>query len=254
MRRTPIALATVGGAFALLAPALAAGGTTAGGGLSLSPAILEHAADPGSVGSVTIANGTGRQLRITVRARPWKQSRSGATTPDRRRTLRGVRLSASRFTLAPGASRTVSMTLRRRPSGGSAYGAIEVVGKPKRRRRGITANYRLIGSLRLTPSAARRRLRLRAGGVRVDRSRRQVVMRVRNTGNTVEPVTGTARISGSRGARHGSVTAVRIVPGKSVDVGLASSRGLARGSYTATVRLSQAGRTVVSANRRFRVR
>ena len=78
--------------------------TTAQAGLSVTPAIFESTARSGASGTATVTNSTGRKLRMTVRARPWRQSsRTGDVAADRRRTLGGVSLSASSFTLDAGA-------------------------------------------------------------------------------------------------------------------------------------------------------
>src|SRR3712207_4211351 len=96
---------------ALVAAAVAAETASAAGGLSVSPAILQTTARAGATSGATITNTSGRKLRMTVRARPWRHKSNGDVTANRSRTLSGVRVSASRFTLAAGASRTVSVTL-----------------------------------------------------------------------------------------------------------------------------------------------
>ena len=112
-RRRAAAIAALGAIGWAAAPAL-------GGGLAISPAIVEHPATPGSVGALVVTNGTGKPLRIAVTPRPWRQARDGRTTPDRRRTLRAdVRASPAAFTLATGARQAVDLTLLRSPSGGS---------------------------------------------------------------------------------------------------------------------------------------
>lgn len=225
--------------------------TAAQGALAVSPQRLERTARRGASGAVTVSNTTGRRLRVTVRARPWRQSSSGAVSADRRRTLRGVRINTTRFALSPQARRTVRIRLSRVPSRRSLYGALEVVGKP-RRTRGINVNYRLVSSLRFNPTARSRRLRLSAGAASV-RSR-TLYLSVRNRGNTVDPVGGRVTISGPGAGRVGSVTSRSILPGKRVRLRVASLRGLRRGSYTASVTLTQARRNIVSVTRRFRIR
>jgi hypothetical protein len=231
--------------------------TTAQAGLSVTPAIFESTARSGASGTATVTNSTGRKLRMTVRARPWRQSsRTGDVAADRRRTLAGVSLSASSFTLNAGATRSINVTLRRVPSRRSQYGALDIVGKPTRKRRGINVTYRLVSSLRFNPTAGARRLRLSAGAARVAGrgSSRTLVLRVRNAGNTVDPVGGSVNITGGGGGRSGGITSERILPGKSVNVTLASLRGLRKGSYSASVTLTQAGRNRLSVTRRFRIR
>jgi hypothetical protein len=73
-------------------------------------------------------------------------------------------------------------------------------------------------------------------------------------GNTVDPVTGSVSISGGGGGRSGSTRSVSILPGSLVAVRVASLSGLRRGSYTARIRLHQAGRERLSVTKRFRIR
>jgi hypothetical protein len=243
------------GATSLAAVLIAAGGagaTLAAGGLSIAPAFLEHEAQAGPVGEVRVANGSAKPMAITVRVRPWIQPRSGAVRPDGGRTLRQVRLSATAFTLAPGEVRTVSATLLSRPAAGSLYGAIDVLGTPQgpRPRNGVLARSRLLGGLRLNPPAAQRRLRVRVGAARG--GTRGAVLAVRSTGNTVEPLTGSARIAGATGTLRGSIAGQRVLPGAVVDLRLSGER-LQPGRYTAAVTLRQGGRQVAQVTRRFRV-
>lgn len=252
-RMLPLVIAAAALAGVALPQAIAAGG------LSISPAIVERPAQPGAAGSIEVKNTTSVPLAIKVAARPWRQARSGAVAPDRRKTLaKQVRVSAGSFTLAPGARRSVSFTLLRAPSGGSLYGAMEVVGTPPkpRRRAGIIAAYRLVGSLRLNPAPASRRLRVRLGSPRVTGrgAKRAIQAALRNTGNTVEPIRGTARVTGSRGSRTISIAAKRIVPGATVDLPLGATRGLAKGSYRVRVSLFQAGKPVLTTTRSLRLR
>jgi len=250
MKRTLILATALAGA-ALLPQAMAAGG------LSISPAIVEHQAQPGAVGSIEVKNTTSAPLAIVVKARPWRQARSGAVAPDRRKTLaRQVKVSAPSFTLAPGARRSVAFTLLRRPAGGSLYGAMEIVGTPPKpkKRSGIVAAYRLVGSMRLNPATRRLRLRLGAARVTGRGAKRAIKVALRNAGNTVDPVTGSARVTGSRGSRTISIAAKRIVPGATVDLPLGAAKGLPKGSYRARISLLQAGKPALTATRRFRIR
>lgn len=230
--------------------------TAAQGGLSVTPSILETTARSGAAGSATITNRTGRTLRVTVRARPWRQTRRGAVAANRRGKLGRVRVSSRRFTLANGATRSVSVRLTRVPRRRSQYGALDVVGKPTRRRKGINVEYRLISSIRFNPTRRARRHRLGIGGARVTGrgSRRALTLAVRNRGNTVDPVGGTVEISGSRGGRSAGISPIRILPRKRINLRLASLSGLRRGRYRASVTLSQGGRNQASVSRRFRIR
>ena len=230
--------------------------TAAQGGLAVTPSILETTASRGATGSATITNSTNRKLRMTVRARPWRQARDGDVAANRRRTLGAVSVNVTRFTLPAGAQRTVSVRLSRVPSRGSQYGALDVIGKPAKRRRGINVTYNLISSLRFNPSAGARRLRLSAGRALVTGrgSRRALVLQVRNRGNTVDPVGGTANVSGSGGGRSRAISGQAILPGKRINLRLMGLGGMRRGSYTASVTLTQAGKNRLSVTRTFRIR
>jgi P pilus assembly chaperone PapD len=237
---------------ALATAAVVAETASAAGGLSVSPSRLEVTARSGASGNVTITNSSTRKLRITVRARPWRQASSGTVAANRSRTLGLVRLSPSRFTLARGASRTVTVTLRRVPARRSLYGALDVLGKPVKRRKGINVAYRLVSSLRFNPTAGRRKLRLSAGAAGA--RNRMLTVRVKNRGNTVDPVGGTVSITGPGGGRSGGIKPVSIVPGKTIKLPLLSLSGMKKGRYAAAITLAQAGRNIVSVTRHFRIR
>jgi hypothetical protein len=239
---------------ALITLAVAATATAVdAGGLSIAPAILERDAQPGPVGTIRVTNDSSRAVAITVRARPWIQSRAGAVRPDARRTLPRARLSATAFMLAPGTTRTITTTLTARPSGGSLYGAVEVTGTPQgpRPRNGIVTRYRLLATLRLNPPKAQRKLRVAVGAARADRL--GAVLRVSNTGNTVQPLTGSARITGPAGTLRTSLAAQRVLPGSTVELRLRRGR-LQSGHYRAAVTLRQGGRRVTTVTRGFDVR
>jgi hypothetical protein len=244
----------------LLLAGVAVTQATGAGGLSMSPAITEHLAQPGTVGSVEIANSTAGPLEIVVTPRPWNQARSGAIAPNRRRTLSSqVRVSASRFTLAAGARRPITLTLLRAPSAGSLFGSLEIVGtppKPSKPRTGVLVGYRLVGSLRMTPAVSRRRLKVSLASPRVTGkgAKRAIVAALRNIGNTIDPITGSARISGARGTRTLAIAARRVVPGATVDLALGSVRGLPKGRYRARISLLQGGKPLTTSTRIFRVR
>jgi P pilus assembly chaperone PapD len=237
---------------ALATAAVVAETASAAGGLSVSPSRLEATARSGASGNVTITNSSSRKLKVTVRARPWRQASSGTVAANRSRTLGLVRLSPSKFTLARGASRTVTVTLRRVPARRSLYGALDVLGKPAKRRKGINVAYRLVSSLRFNPAAGRRKLRLSAGAASA--SHRRLTIKVKNRGNTVDPVGGTVSITGPGGGKSGGIKPVGIVPGKSIKLPLLSLSGMKKGRYTAAITLAQAGRNIVSVTRHFRIR
>lgn len=236
---------------AIAAVGLLAGGVgashalAAGGGLSVSPGILEHTANPGGVGAVTISNTTGASMAVKLALRPWVQSRGGEVSPNRSRTLGEVRPNASSFTLAAGASRTVGISLARRPAGGSLYGGVEVTGVPSGQAGGgIKVDYRLISSLRLDPPGGAQAFRAQAGSLIEQGSTRQgtLLLAVRNSGNTIVPIGGTARISGQGHSLSANATAKVIVPGATVNVPLTQLLGsLPPGRYTVSVALSQGG-------------
>ncbi len=119
------------------------------------PAIIEHGPQAGALATLTVANRSAAPLAVTVTPRPWTQSGSGKVSPNRRATLPGVSVSQSTFTLAPGAEQQVSATLNSAPSAGYLYGALEVVGVPTdaATRKGVVLGYRLVGSLRILPTA-----------------------------------------------------------------------------------------------------
>ena len=216
----------------------------AAGGLAVSPVQIERPAAAGVANVVTVANNSREALTVSVEARPWTQSSSGLASPNRRRSLAGVKVSEDSFTLAAGAKRDVTVTLGGAPAGGSLYGALEVVGLPRNAetRKGVVTGYRLIGALRYNPATPTYNLAASAAKV----SGGAIVLPVRSTGNTAEPVTGTVRVRGPLGTRQGSIKSTRILPGKRVSLPLASTRGLTAGSYTATVSLRQG-------NKRFNV-
>jgi hypothetical protein len=230
-------------------------GADAAGGLSVTPAVIERTAVRGDATSVQLVNSTSRPLKITVTPRPWRQSRSGAVAPDRHRTLLArLSVDARSFTLAAGGRRTVTMKVKSLPGSGSLYGAIETIGLPTgaARKNGITAAYRLISTLRLNPPQAKRRLKVRASAPRL--SGRAIVLPVKNTGNTVSPLSGDVRIKGATGTRTDTVRATPVLPGATVDLGLGSAKGLGAGTYTVTVTLVQDGRKVLKVSRRLRVK
>lgn len=257
-RKVVLATALVAGAAATqVASADAPRATSAAqGGLSVTPSIVETTARKGATVSTSVTNTTGGKLRVRVNARPWKQARNGgAVAADRRRRLGGVGLTVTRFTLAPNQRRSVTVTLRSLPSRRSLYGALEIVGKPVKRRRGINVAYRLVSSVRFNPAATARRYSVRAGSARVSGrgSSRALSILVRNAGNTVDPVGGSVSISGAGGGRSGTIPAVRILPGKLVALRAASLSGLRRGRYTARITLTQAGQRRATVTRSFKI-
>jgi P pilus assembly chaperone PapD len=237
---------------ALATAAVVAETASAAGGLQVQPPRVETTARAGATGSATITNTSNRNLRMTVRARPWRQASNGVVAANRSRTLGLVRVTPSKFRLAPGASRTVSVRLRRVPRRGSVYGGLDILGKPVKRRKGINVAYRLVPSLRFNPTAGRRKLRLSAGATGT--ARRTLTVKVKNRGNTVDEVGGTVSVTGPGGGSSGGIKPVSIVPGKTIKLPLLSLSGMRKGRYTAAITLAQAGRNIVSVTRHFRIR
>lgn len=249
-------LALAAASTAVLLNSSLVGASAAGGGsLAVTPAVIERTAVRGDTTSLAVVNTTRQALKITVTPRPWTQSRTGAVAPNRHKTLLSrLGVSARSFTLAAGDRRTVTMRVKDVPSSGSLYGSIETIGVPvgPAKKNGITAAYRLISTLRLNPPSAKRRMAVRASAPRV--SGRAIVLPVKNTGNTVSPISGDVRIKGATGTRTDTVPAAPILPGSTVNLGLGSTKGLPKGTYTVSVSLVQSGKKVLRATRRVRVR
>lgn len=218
--------------------------TAAQGGVSMTPSTVERTAKRGTVGSITVKNSTKDTMRVTVTIRPWSQDRStGGVQANKRATLTPyVRASPATFNLAPG-SRSVKLNMRRSTSSGSLYGGIQVFAKqlkPKARN-GIIPQFDVVGSLRLNPASRRPNLRVGATDVVGGGSNRSLILAVRNTGNTLDPVGGTVSIKGP-GARNATIPQVKIVPGQVVYLKGGALRGLKAGNYTATWSVTQGGK------------
>jgi len=224
------------------------------GGLAVSPTLFSGTgAKAGPLGTAVVANHSSASLAITVTPRPWLESADGAVVPNRRKTLSSqVRLSATKFTLAPGASQNVDLTLLTTPSSGALYGALEVTGVPTdaAKHKGIVLGYRLVSTLRLLPTTPKLSLSL-AKAVKVS-PKRAATLALTNKGNTLDPVSGSFKIKGLGGSTSGSLTNVAIVPGDSIQLSLADK--LAKGSYKATITLTQAKKRLVKTTRKFRVK
>jgi hypothetical protein len=101
--------------------------------------------------------------------------------------------------------------------------------------------------VRLTAASAKRTLSI--GQARI--SGGSAVVAVRNTGNTVDPVGGSVKLSGPRGTVNATITAVRILPGATVDLKLAPASKLPKGKWTATVALVQGSKKFPATKRTF---
>jgi hypothetical protein len=241
------------GALVLAAVGLATGGViaqaddaaprakAAAGGISLTPDTVAGTARNGTIGTVTIKNTTNEVLKVTVRVRPWIQNRvNGAVARNPKVSLsRYMTASSPSFNLAPG-SRPVRIVQRRTPPGGSLYAAIDVFAKPRNAnaRNGIIPQYRVVGRLRANP--ATKRVSLRAGSIGfIGRgAARQVVMPIRNTGNTLDPIGGTVSFSGPTGKTN-PLKAITPIPGQVVNLIGGHISGFKKGRYTATWTLRQ---------------
>ncbi len=212
-----------------------ADGTKAGvaalpGGLAVANGSVERQAVPGAANTLKVTNNSTKALAVAVNARPWTQSSSGQASPNRRSTLSNVGISESAFTLAPGDSRDVTVTLKSAPRG-YQYGALEIIGLPTNlaKRKGIVTGYRLVGALRYKPATPTYALKVGAAKVKS----KMVTLSVKNSGNTAEPVSGTVRLKGPLGTRQASVKAMRLLPGKQVSIALMSAKRLQPGRYNA---------------------
>jgi len=217
------------------------------GGLAVADSSIERQAVIGAANTVKVSNNSNESLAVAVTARPWTQSSSGLVSPNRRSTLAGVGVSDSTFTLAPGTSRDVVVTLRNAPAAGALYGALEIVGLPSdlAKRKGVIAGYRIVGALRYKPATAT--YALKVGSAKVSKAVKMLTLSVKSSGNTAEAVSGTVRVKGPLGTRQGSIKSTRLLPGKTIALGLMSSKALRAGRYTATVTLKQGSlRTTVS--------
>jgi hypothetical protein len=202
---------------------------------------INRTAQPGA-DKLFVMNQSKVALDVTAKARPWTQSASGVAIPNRRGSLGGVAVSEETFTLAPGTSKELTVTLNGVPSSGYLYGALEVVGLPAdlAKRKGVVTGYRLVNSLRYRPATPTSGIK--AGAVKVTGSgkTKALTISVRNTGNTLDPVNGDVKLKSALGTTNGSVRGTRILPGKSVRLALLSGTALKPGTYTATITLTQA--------------
>ena len=224
------------------------------GGVEITPAMVERTAKRGNVGSFTVKNTTRNTLRVTVTVRPWLQNRStGQVSANLRASLSPyVRASPRTFDLRPG-QRSIRLNMRRTTRSGSLYGGIQVFAKLKRPKRtnGINPQYNVIGRLRLNPSRKRPNLRVGATDVIGRGNNRQLILAVRNTGNTLDAVSGNVRITGPTG-RNANIAQVSVVPGQVVYLKGGALRGMKSGSYTATWSITQGGKRY-TARRTFRL-
>jgi hypothetical protein len=224
-----------GAAGVVIAHAASPHATKAKGGLALVTTSIKRQAVAGATNIVKVANNSDKTLDVKVAARPWIQSASARVVPNRRKTYSQVGLSDGAFTLKPGQAKEVTVTLKSVPTGGYLYGALEVVGMPSGKAKGLVTAYRLVGALRYT--AATSSYGLKPGAVKV--AGKTLALTVKSTGNTIAPITGTVRVKGPLGTRQASIESSKVLPGKSIRLGLVSAKGLPKGRYTASISLRQ---------------
>ena len=232
---TVSALALAGASVAIASAAGApARPAAAAGGLSITPALIEHTAAVGAGDKVTITNRSKEKLDITVATRPWHQARDGAVSAKRSSKLTGFAVSDTSFTLAPGAKQVVSVTAT---TAKERYGALEVVGLPQDAdtRKGLVVGYRLIASLRMDP--AQPVFLFKPSSVKL--SGKTLVLPVTSRGNTVQPVSGDVSFKGALGTRSATIHSMRVLPGHTVELPLIAAKKLPAGAYKAKIVLKQ---------------
>ena len=211
------------------------------GGVQITPARVEATAKRGGVASFTVKNTTKDTLRVTVTIRPWSQNRAtGQVAINKRANLSPYVVSSPQtFDLKPG-SRSLKLNMKRMTSAGSLYGGIQVFAKQKKKKatNGIIPQYEVIGALRLNPSSKRPNLRIGATDVIGKGNGRSLILAVRNTGNTIDPVGGTVKITGPTG-RTATIPQVNVVPGQVVYLKGGALNGMKGGNYTATWSVTQ---------------
>src|SRR3954447_1501359 len=107
------------------------------GGLALTHTTISRQAVAGSTDIVQLANHSDKKLTVTITARPWIQSSSARVVPNRRKRLSQVGVDDGSFTLDPGATKDVTVTLKSVPSSGFLFGALEIIGMPSSAKKGL---------------------------------------------------------------------------------------------------------------------
>jgi hypothetical protein len=209
------------------------------GGLALTTTSIKRQAVAGSTDIVKVTNNSDKTLDVRVAARPWIQSSSARVVPNRRKKISQVGLSDGSFTLKPGTAKEVTVTLKSVPTAGYVYGALEIIGMPSTKHKGVVTAYRLIGALRYTPADSRYGLKTGAIKTVKQGKSKMLALTVKSTGNTIAAVTGTVRVKGPLGTRQGSVKSAKVLPGKTIRLGLVRATGLPKGHYKATISLRQ---------------
>ena len=224
------------------------------GGVSITPASVERTAKRGAVGTITVKNTTKDTMRVTINVRPWIQNRNtGAVVLNTKASLAPfVRASPQSFNLPPG-ERKVTFNMRRMTRSGSLYGGFQVFAKQTKAksRNGIIPQWDLRGKMRLNPRSKRPNLRVGASDVTGRGDNRSLILAVRNTGNSLDPVGGTVAITGPT-ARNATITQVSVVPGQVVYLKGGAVKGMKRGNYTATWNVTMGGKRF-TAKRTFKL-
>ena len=206
------------------------------GGVSITPALVEKTAKRGTIGTITIKNTTKDTMKVTVNVRPWIQNRNtGSVVLNTKASLAPyVRASPQSFNLPPG-ERRVTFNMRRMTASGSLYAGFQVFAKQvkAKARNGIVPQWDLRGKMRLNPTRKNPNLRIGNTDVAGRGNNRSLILAVRNTGNTLDPVGGTVSITGPT-ARNATIPQVGIVPGQVVYLKGGALRGMKAGNYTAT--------------------
>ena len=214
------------------------------GGVSITPALVEKTAKRGTIGTVTIKNTTKDTMKVTVNVRPWIQNRNtGQVVLNTKASLAPyVRASPQSFNLRPG-ERKVTFSMRRMTASGSLYAGFQVFAKQvkAKARNGIVPQWDLRGKMRLNPSRKNPNLKIGATDVSGRGNNRSLILAVRNTGNTLDPVTGTVAITGAA-TRNATIPQVSVVPGAVVYLNGGALRGLKAGNYTATWNVTIGGK------------
>ena len=231
-----------------------AGSTTAhaqSGGLSVTPAALEHTAKRGTVGSLTLNNTTKETLKVTVTVRPWRQELFGNVVIDTRTTLSKY-VRATSTVLHDRRGRQASRVLQDAPRHRQRLAL-------RRRRRRRQAHQHqgpqghhpeLPPDLEDPPQRAASKKQVPPAWPAAPRSApassssRSATSATRSTRSP--PPT---RSPAPRG-RSGTAKAIAALPGKLVGLNLGAARGMKKGRYTVTAKVTQAGRTV-NASPRF---
>jgi len=116
------------------------------------------------------------------------------------------------------------------------------------KRKGLVVGYRVVGALRFLPGVPK--AALTAGKIKA--SKGTAVLPVKNTGNTIDAVTGSVSVKSALGTKNQTVQAVKILPGNTINIPLGTK--LSKGSATAKVTLNQRGKRALQLTKKFTVK